>query len=81
MNEDKEALRFLVGKNCTNCKYCLIPTTRLVVLGSVVENNKSILSGIYCNYENIIIYNPKGMEMPINKVVYRDAYCDKWNKR
>ena len=76
-----EALRLLVGKNCTNCKYCLRPTTRLVVVGSSVENNKLILSSMYCDYENIVIYRPKSMEMPISKVVDKDTYCDNWNKR
>ncbi len=78
---NKEALRLLIGSNCTNCKYSIKPTSRLVVVGSSVENNKLILSSMYCNYENIVIYNPKSMEMPINKVVDKDMYCEKWMKK
>jgi len=31
-----------------------------------------------CNYENIIIYRPKGMEMPMTKVVKDLHTCEKW---
>ena len=81
MTTNEEALRLLVGKNCTNCKYCFKPTTRLVVVGSSVENNKLILSSMYCNYENSVIYRSKGIEMPISKVVDKDTYCDKWIRK
>ena len=77
---NNEALRLLVGRNCTNCKYSIKPTTRLVVVGSAIGNNKNLLSSMFCNYENIVIYKPKGMEQPINKVVTEKDYCDKWDK-
>ena len=81
MTINKEALRLLLGENCTNCKYCFKTTTKFVILDSAVENNKSILSSMYCDYKNIVIYRPKYMEMPINKVVDENTYCDKWDKK
>lgn len=78
MEIEEKAFVLLSNKICDTCKYCVNFgnfSTRLMI------GDKQYNPGHVCNYENIKIYRPKGMEFPMNKVVKEDDTCEKWEKK
>ena len=71
------AKMILAGRTCNECRFGWQPGG-VVIMDTSTGDKIFPKKKIICNYENIVIYNPKGMEQPMNNFVDELHNCDKW---
>ena len=77
MEINEKAINLLGERICDTCRFCVNFhkfTTKLSIGGDVFD------PGLVCDYDNIMIYRPKGMEFAMNKFVDENTTCEKWEK-
>jgi hypothetical protein len=79
MSSKQETLRLLRDETCVNCKFSWKSGGKLLIFQNDIAF--PLRMPRICDYDNIVIWRPKGMEFPMTKEVEDIHHCDKYKKR